>query len=123
MIDDVEEEDAISGKVKLPDVFRSTDKLKIKQGEKDLVRFVVWNVITPCHQEECPIFDRCPHEEKKIKGGKCRVEQTYINSIGAMVYRNYKNTFTEDQFFIVGMHILPLYRHLCRLKIWEWSVL
>lgn len=123
---DEEEEDVISGKVKIPAVFRSTEKLKISQSSSqnrnDLIRFSVWNVITPCRQDECPIFEDCPHEEKKMKGGKCKVEQGYINTIGTMVYRNFKSVFSEDQFFIVGMHIIPMYRHLCRLKIWEWSV-
>jgi hypothetical protein len=82
----------------------------------------VWNTITPCLQDECPIYADCPHEERKKMGGKCEVEQGYINAVANMVYRNFKGQFSEDQFFIVGMHILPLYRHLCRLKVWEWSV-
>ncbi len=117
-----EEEDVFSGKIQVPAVFKSTDRLGIKQGSQELVRFSVWNVITPCRQEECPIFEDCPHEEKKLKGGKCKVEQGYINTVSAMVYRNFRDKFSEDQFFIVGMHILPMYRHLCRLKVWEWSV-
>lgn len=125
MTDDLEEEedDVLLGKVKLPAVFKNHQLgvSQTKQG-RDLVRFSVWNVITPCRQEECPIYDDCPHDDRKIKGGKCRVEQGYVNSIGDMVYRNFKGKFTEDQFFIIGMHVLPMYRHLCRLKIWEWSV-
>jgi hypothetical protein len=121
---DEEEADVLSGEVKLPAVFKKHQLgvSQTKQGSKDLVRFAVWNVITPCRQEECPIYDDCPYEDRKKKGGKCRVEQGYVNSIGDMVYRNFKGVFSEDQFFIVGMHVLPLYRHLCRLKIWEWSV-
>lgn len=124
--DDFEEEDAITGS-RVPVVFRGTSKLAVKtagtrSGAKVLVRYTVWNTITPCRQDECPIFDDCPYEEKLKKGGKCKVEQSYINSVATMVYRNFRSKFTEDQFFIVGMHILPLYRHLCRLKIWEWSV-
>jgi hypothetical protein len=117
-----EEEDVFAGSVQLPQVFKGGIHLRVKEGSKDLVRFSVWSTITPCRQDECPIFADCPHEEKKIKGGRCKVEQGYVNSTAAMVYRNFRNKFTEDQFFFVGMHILPLYRHLCRMKIWEWSV-
>lgn len=117
-----EEEDAFSGKIRVPLVFRSGTQLSIKQGRDELVRFCVWSTLTPCMSEECPIFEGCPHEEKKQRGGKCKVEQSYINTVASMVYRNFHKRFTEDQFFIVGMHILPMYRHLCRLKIWEWSV-
>ena len=122
--DEEEETDVLLGKVKLPAVFKNHQLgvSQTKHGGKELVRFSVWNVITPCHQEECPIYNDCPYDDRKKKGGKCRVEQGYVNSIGDMVYRNFKGKFTEDQFFIIGMHVLPMYRHLCRLKIWEWSV-
>jgi hypothetical protein len=124
MTDEMEEDDVFEGRVKIPQVFKSDDRLGVKRTapEKDLVRFHVWNTLTPCMNEECPIYDDCPHEEKKKRGGKCKVEQGYINSTAAMVYRTFRDRFTEDQFFIVGMHILPMYRHLCRMKIWEWAV-
>lgn len=120
--DQYEEANAFTGSVQLPAVFKSTGDLGVRRGGSKLVRFSVWNVLTPCRQEDCPIYEDCPHEEKKKKGQACKVEEKYINTVATMVYRNFRETFTEDQFFIVGMHILPMYRNLCRFKIWEWSV-
>lgn len=122
-IEDDKEEDVLRGNIRVPEVFRGSDKLSIRIGKKPtqskMVRFVVWNTLTPCRRDECPIFNDCPHEDKS---SSCKVEQGYINSVAAMVYRNFRLRFTEDQFFFVGMHILPMYRHLCRFKIWEWAV-
>lgn len=117
-----EEQDVFGGEIVVPNVFRQspTSVPKVKQETRDLMRFFVWNTITPCHSEDCPIFDSCPHD--KTEGGKCKVESQYVKAVATMAYRVFRKKFTEDQFFVVGMHILPLYRHLCRLKVWEWSV-
>jgi hypothetical protein len=115
------EEDVFSGEIEVPNVFKRSDLVPtVRQGSKDLMRFFVWNTITPCHEEDCPIWSTCPHE--KVEGGKCKVERGYVSSVATMAYRVFRKKFSEDQFFVVGMHILPLYRHLCRLKVWEWSV-
>jgi hypothetical protein len=114
-----EEEDVFSGEIEVPNVFRRSESVpKVSQGTQDLIRFFVWNTITPCHEEDCPIYDSCPHD----KGPKCKVERQYVKAVATMAYRVFRQKFTEDQFFVVGMHILPMYRHLCRLKVWEWSV-
>lgn len=53
------------------------------------------------------------------KVGKCATQVNYIKAIIKFVMENYGLTATESQFFQFGIHILPLYRMLCKMKVEE----
>jgi hypothetical protein len=119
-----EEIEDVGVKSTLPTSWKSSERLRVRTSKnptKDLLKLYVWNTLSPCHKEECPIHDRCPHATEDIS--VCKIEKFYIDKVAEMAWNNFNKKFTEDQFFMVGMHILPMYRHLCRLKLWEWSVL
>jgi len=66
----------------------------------------------------CPTRDICNY--KKI--GKCSTQLSYIKAVVKFLVTNYWETITETQMFQFGMHILPLYRMLCKFKIEELSL-
>jgi hypothetical protein len=63
----------------------------------------------------CRAYDVCQYE----KGGKCKLMKTYLETTEAMLLRNFEKQMDETKLYRIGMHLMPLYRILCRLKIEE----
>lgn len=77
-----------------------------------------WNAVAKCRPHRCPARDECPHE----KIGRCTIQTKYLRSVEKVIFKNYLGVLSEDQFFRVGMHLIPLYKILSRLKIEELGV-
>ena len=76
-----------------------------------------WDAVQECQDSECPIHDEC----KYVKKGPCTVQVRYLETIILTVMDSYK--YLDDaQLAKIGMHIIPLYSNLVRLKIIERSV-
>ena len=105
----------------LPDSIRKRfGNLSIEKGctEDGLVRLYQWDAISDCTMKECPAYKLCDIYAR----GKCRVMQKYMLSLVEVVYRNYADRLTEPLLYKIGMHLLPLYRQLCKMKIEELGV-
>jgi hypothetical protein len=98
---------------------------KIELGSMELVKgdvrdghqLIAWDAIQDCAASECPLFNQC----KYVKKGVCSVQLRYVETIVKTVVGNFK--YLDDmQLMKVGMHLVPLYSMLARLKIVERSV-
>ena len=89
-------------------------------------RFAVWDFVGKCQGDECIIHDVCsykdvnPGTERPTK--KCGVERYYMGVVfkpfGELVEK------VKDPFIMqwVGLHIIPLYHQLIKLKKFERSL-
>ena len=80
---------------------------------KSLLR---WDPATLCN-EKCPIYDDCPY----VKEGRCSLERTYMNGIYNTLISPHPNQGIADmlsdiELQRVGIHLIPLYHQLIRLK-------
>ena len=89
------------------------DKGDIRDGHK----LIIWDAVQDCIQKACPIYSKCDYPKKD----KCTVQVRYIETLILTVKNTYK--YLDDvQLAKVGLHLIPLYSHLVRLKIIEMSI-
>lgn len=100
-------------------------ELMIKLGGLDLDKgevrpghtFFMWDAVQDCVEHECPVYDECKYEKRD----KCAVQVKYVSSICHVIINTYK--YLDDvQLTKIGVQLVPLYSHLCRLKIIEKSI-
>ena len=97
-------------------------KLAMRRGKAvpgEDVKLWSFDAIQNCTMDDCPAYNDCPY---KSRGDKCGVELSYIRSLWGMIYDNFSERFTEPFLFRVGMHMIPLYKGLCRMKLEEMGV-
>jgi len=78
---------------------------------------IAWDAIQNCKDNECMVSDRCSYDKK----GKCGVQVDYLTTLTQVIMDRYK-FLDEMALFKIGMHIVPLYSQLCRMKILEMSL-
>ncbi len=78
-----------------------------------------WETVKPCRGERCPAYDLCEYWVKNRPGLKCKVEKTYLRAVTSSIYRNYISVLDEPILLRIGLHLMPIYQNLCRLKIAE----
>jgi len=86
-----------------------------------------WDVVQECQADECPAASKCQYLERAMEQTscppvKCSVMATYLKSVSTTILGNYEDKMDEGQLFRVGMHIVPLYRNLVKMKIEEIGV-
>ncbi len=100
--------------------------MKIIKGRdhSDTKQIISWETVRMCRGEHCPAYDLCEYNVKEHSAErlKCRVETTYLRSIASIIYRNFISVLDEPTLTRVGMHLMPIYQNLCRLKIAEVGV-
>lgn len=77
-----------------------------------------WSIIDDCTKEYCPARDVCVYD----KYGKCQTMRKYFKSFQDIIIKNFKHK-DESILYRVGMHLAPIYRQLCKLKIYEISII
>jgi len=82
---------------------------------------VSWDMVDKCRHEDCPALDQCPYEAAINNGGRCQIMLRYMKAASMTLY-NHREQMTSAQRYQVGIHIMPLYRTLCRMKIEEIGV-
>ena len=89
-----------------------------ENGKDKLYELVYWNAVQRCNGIECPCLDLCssPNVDKP-----CSILSAYMGNVYDVMIRTYKGTMTEDVAYRIGMHLVPLYKILCRLKMQEFS--
>lgn len=104
------------GKLVVP---REDGKDKRTTFKKDIV-LVSWDALPNCTENSCKIFDKCNITEG-MKESKyvCGVMKNYLKSISLILFRNYGDKLDELQWTKIGLELLPLYRNLVRMKIYE----
>ena len=106
-------------KSKLPDRFNvSFGKITLKKGLIDKGRHLVaWDSVPQCRKDECAAFDLCDFN----KDNDCKVMAQYLKIIETTILGELD--LSEGELMRVGLHLIPLYRNLCKLKITELGVL
>ena len=87
----------------------------------NLREMIYWNAIGGCFPGSCGCSDICPSFIKGETPEKCTVVSGYIESVFKMMVRVFPQQITEDVSFRIGMHLIPLYKTLCRLKMQEYK--
>jgi len=87
-------------------------------SEKKITLFS-WDALTQCEGEICRHADFCPYEKNPMN--KCRVMATYIRGAQDVIIENLpkEHATNEPLIYEIGMHLIPLYKTLCRLKMEE----
>jgi len=75
-----------------------------------------WDAVRECDRDSCPAFIQCPHPKESY----CKMQVLYLESVLSLVLSNY--VCTEPELYRIGMHLIPLYKMLCRLKIEELGI-
>jgi hypothetical protein len=87
-------------------------------GKDKLYELVYWNAVQRCNGLECPCLDLC---SKPDVDKPCSVVSSYMGNVYDIMIRTYKGNMTEDTAYRIGMHLVPLYKILCRLKMQEFA--
>jgi len=94
----------------------------ICSGAIDSLReMIYWNAVGGCYPDSCGCAEICPSSSSLEKPEKCVVISGYIQSVFNMMVRTFPAKITEDNAFRIGMHLIPLYKILCRLKMQEYK--
>ena len=93
-------------------------KIGVTKGKLNGYELYSWDAISDCLGEECACFSVCEYS----KVGKCRLQLNYIKGITNIIYSNFREKLTEPLCFRIGMHLIPMYGILCRLKMEEMMV-
>jgi hypothetical protein len=89
-------------------------------GDREMKQYM-FDACPNCRVDECPAADICDYETTKENGTKCEFMKKYIGSIVDTIMRNMV-VESEFQLYRIGMHLVPLYKNLCRLQIEEMGV-
>jgi len=74
-----------------------------------------WDIVEECKVTMCPASKICTYTQS----GKCGVMMQYMRATSVMFFNNFAKDLDETAFYRIGMHMMPLYRMLCKLKIAE----
>lgn len=91
-------------------------KGEIREG----INLVSWDAIQKCHIDSCPIGNEC-NVSSALANRPCTVQVQYLQSFIETVFQTYRG-LDESDAYKVGMHLVPMYSQLCRLKILEKSL-
>jgi hypothetical protein len=93
-----------------------TNQLYPTVGQMEGKAVLRWDPITLCN-ERCRIYNECPY----IKKGRCSLERSYMNNIFNNIVsedpnRGISDMLNDIELQRVGIHLIPLYHQLIRLK-------
>jgi hypothetical protein len=96
--------------------------LRIEKGNlepgSDEIQLYQWDAVGECLNMNCNIVHLCNYD----KNGKCKAELKYLGSVNHMIFKNFSEVLDEPTLFRVGRHLMPLYKHLCKMKMYELQV-
>lgn len=95
-----------------------------KKGHYENLRMVAWTAVSDCTGERCRIYTECNYN----KDFKCGLMKQYLSTICEMIHREFRDLIMHPErgekfLFQIGMHLLPLYKTLGKLKMEEHAVL
>jgi hypothetical protein len=92
--------------------------IKEKDGKEKLYELVYWNAVQRCNPDSCGCIELCGN----IDSGKpCHILSSYMGGVFDLMIRTFPGNISEDVVYRIGMHLVPLYKILCRLKMQEYS--
>jgi len=91
---------------------------QIKDSKDKLYDLVYWNAVQKCDPSACGCTELC---STPSLGQPCSVVSSYMGSVFDLMVRTFPGEIGEDVIFRIGMHLVPLYKILCRLKMQEFT--
>lgn len=91
---------------------------KDKTGKDKLYDLIYWNAIQKCNPESCGCQELCSGFDRDKP---CTVLSSYMGNVFDVMIGAFPGEITEDIVYRIGMHLVPLYKILCRLKMQEFS--
>lgn len=102
----------------------------VKLGKMDIVKGIAkggvvnyaWDVVQKCSGVDCPAATTCPYIGDLTTEDECKVMKRYMRSVSLVMYEAQRKEITSAQRYQIGMHVIPLYKTLCKMKIAELGV-
>lgn len=91
--------------------------LHIRKGNDGDNPVIAWSAIMDCLKDRCRIYDLCSYGKK----GKCEVQVQFLQVTMEMIERE-NPQLKYHQAYRIGLHLLPLYKMLCKLYMDELAV-
>ncbi len=101
--------------------YREYGLMKVNQRKLETTSFPVWTAIQDCEGENCISANVCPYLNG-TENRKCAVMMKYLKQVEKTIMDTHGKNMDDFDLFRVGMHIVPLYKQLVRLKIIEMSI-
>lgn len=79
---------------------------------------IAWDAISNCKRNECQVYSKCSH----LKHGKCGVQVSYVTKVTNVVLNRYGAYLDDIGLMKLGLHIIPLYSQLCKMKLLEMAL-
>jgi hypothetical protein len=86
------------------------------KGKVDDTPLTVWDAISKCDKKGCRLKDICSWASSKRKIDKCQVESKYITRVTNTLLTNIGSKGDEMQWQRIGLHLIPLYIQLIKMK-------
>ena len=101
----------------IPITFREKiGTMKVSRGTMNgEMLLYAWDVVQMCHPE-CRAQEYCSYVDRRYK---CTVQYDYIKSFINVLFGNFREQIDEATMYQVGMHLIPMYRILCKMMIDE----
>lgn len=77
-----------------------------------------WDAVKDCIGKECAAVSSCSYVQK----GKCSTMRAYMKGVSRAIYNDYEGILNDKELMHIGLHLLPLYKILCQMKIEEMGV-
>ena len=86
--------------------------IKPTKGDYKGHRWIIFDAVGPCLEDECPLFDLCGYE----KFGKCSVEMKYTSAVFDSIMEDIGDKLTDRFLNKVSLHLMPLFGMLVKMK-------
>ena len=99
--------------------------MKLKKGYYYNKPLVAWAAVDKCNADRCRVVAMCSYEQSSNgRNVKCGVQRSYIQTVSEMIHQSFHLQIKNDQqlLFRIGMHLIPLYKTLCKLKMAELAI-
>lgn len=107
---------------KLPPTYnQALGGLKATKGNWNGKQILTWDSIPKCRPDECTAAEDC-HLPKSNNPNhtRCAIMSNYLRGIYSVILHNYE--LSETDLLKVGLHLIPMYKNLCRLQIEEHGI-
>lgn len=91
--------------------------MTLYKGKLGDVQMIMWDALPDC-SDECPIYENCPYEKKRIK---CEMRRRYLESVMEKLEAGVKKQ-DEMSALTIGLMVAPLFQSLISFKIFEHSL-
>jgi hypothetical protein len=85
-----------------------------------LTKLLIWDAVPRCVPSQCVAESYCRYSYSAK--GRCKVMLAYITGVIVKIYGHFKKDMTDKQILAMGLHLVPLYKTLCKFKLEEMGV-